>query len=461
MAGFFQNLISGSDGAAYDFPGRIVSRGLSAETQSAQGNPTQRVVVTNQVLSQGFGSYLQDILPADVAIAAGAFGVAMMQIRNVSSIPVEKFAQVVSNIETTKDLAVNGTSVPVDAALANTSLSLIALGSGPHGTYTMSNFLGCMSGLPYDWKTIQSLILALQTTTLSSIYSAIYARLISGVVLNIDSDIQALIDAANVEIAAIKTAQSTKSTQLNTLWNITGTQLTIEQRARVNGLPELPSPRVTTMSTFPTIQYSFVDQIVRYAKNTEPHMYAQTLEAISDLTGIGGQSIVGMMRESRNTATLMAAGITLDNNISDSLSATEQTSLIANGTIQAAVIGTGVPGTNIPVPGILDGLELTIPAILAQTDSTGTLIVPEQYGVYDPTTNSYALTNPLFGGIGQPVDTGSVSEPGSFAGSPYQGLIPPELNVIYTSGVLLPATPTIQSAIDEVVSCNCDCWEVV
>jgi hypothetical protein len=417
--------------------------------------------VSSRITSQSFGEYLQDILPADVAIAAGAFGATMRQIRNVSAIPIEKFAQVVSNIETTQDLSVNGTSVPVDAALANNALSLIALGSGPHGTYTMSNFLGCMSGLPYDWKTIQSLIIALQTPALSSIYSAIYARLISGIVLNIDSDIQTLIDSANAEIAAIKAAQTTKSTQLNTLWNITGTQLTIEQRARVNGLPELPSPRVTTMSTFPTIQYSFVDQIVRYAKNTVPHMYAQTLEAISDLTGIGGQSIVGMMREARNTATLMAAGITLDNNIPDSLSVTDQTSLIANGTIQAAVSGTGIPGTGMPVSGILDGLELTIPAILAQTDSTGSLLVPAQYGVYDPTTNSYTLTNPLFGGIGQPVDTGSVSEPGSFAGSLYQGLLPPELNVIYTSGVLLPATPTIQSAIDEVVACNCDCWQAV
>ena len=467
MAGFFQNLISSSEGAVTTgAPSPFAARGLSSGSRLigsllTSGRTSPEPIVINQVLSQGFGSYLKDILPADVAIAAGAFGATMRQIRNVSAIPIEKFAQVVSNIETTKDLSVNGTSVPVDADLANNSLSLIALGSGPHGTYTMSNFLGCMSGLPYDWKTIQSLIIALQTTALSSIYSAIYARLISGIVLDIDSDIQTLINSANAEIAAIKAAQTTKSTQLNTLWNITGTQLTIEQRARVNGLPELPSPRVTTMSTFPTIQYSFVDQIVRYAKNTEPHMYAQTLEAISDLTGIGGQSIVGMMREARNTATLMTAGITLDNNIPDSLSVTEQTSLIANGTIQAAVSGTGVPGTGIPGSSILDGLELTIPAILAQTDSTGSLLVPAQYGVYDPTTNSYTLTNPLFGGIGQPVDTGSVSEPGSFAGSLYQGLIPPELNVIYTSGVLLPATPTIQSAIDEVVACNCDCWQAV
>jgi hypothetical protein len=390
--------------------------------------------VSSRVVNQTFSAYLQDILPQDVAIAAGAFSTAMQQVRNISAVPIEKFAQVAVNLETTQDLAVNGTSVPVDVDLANSTLALIALGSGPHGTYTMSNFFGCMSGLPYDWKTIQRLISDLQTDNLVTIYNNLYAAVITGV----DATVQTYIDQANIEIASIKSAQTVKATQLNTLWDITGTQLTIEQQARVNGLSPLPSPRITTMSVFPTIQYSFIDAIVRYAKNTDPHMYAQTLEAISDLSTTGGQSIVGMMREARNAATLAAAGITLDNNIPDKLPATEQTMLIANGVL---------PGT--------------IPAILAQTDNTGAIIEPQQYGLYDPITNSYILTNPLFGGIGQPVDTGKVDEPGSLAGSPYQGLIPPALNVIYTSGVLLPATPTIQSAIDEVVTCNCDCWQVV
>jgi len=426
-------------------------------------------MTTNQVLSQGFGSYLQDILPADVAIAAGAFGVAMMQVRNISAIPVEKFAQVVANIETTAGLSLNGTNVPVDVTLASSSLALIALGSGPNGTYTMADFFGAMSGLPYDWKTIQSLVLTLQTTALIAIYNSLYARLISGVILNIDADIQTLIDAANVEISSIKSSQLTNATKLNTLWDKTGTQLSIEQRARTIGLAPLPSPRDNNIAPYPITQYSFVDAVPRMAIDTRPYMAAQTIEAIADLCTTGGQSIIGMMREARNTARLASAGIPLDNNIPSNPPPKETAALIANGTSNG-----------------------TTPANPQQTMCDDpTILKPQQAGVYDAATNSYILYNPtpvgsIAGGtvatgagggaggggaggggagapsgIGQSVDTGQVSEPGSFAGSPYQELIPPELKVLYTSGVLLPAIPTVQNAIDEVVRCNCDCWEVV
>jgi hypothetical protein len=64
-------------------------------------------------------------------------------------------------------------------------------------------------------------------------------------------------------------------------------------------------------------------------------------------------------------------------------------------------------------------------------------------------------------GIGSLLDTGQAIEPGSFAGSSYQTLISPELNSIYTSRSLLPSTYTIQEAIDEVIRCNCDCWDNV
>jgi hypothetical protein len=57
------------------------------------------------------------------------------------------------------------------------------------------------------------------------------------------------------------------------------------------------------------------------------------------------------------------------------------------------------------------------------------------------------------------VDTGKAVEPGSFAGSRYSNLIPPQLSTIYTSDILLPATYSVQEAIDEVIRCNCDCWD--
>jgi hypothetical protein len=59
------------------------------------------------------------------------------------------------------------------------------------------------------------------------------------------------------------------------------------------------------------------------------------------------------------------------------------------------------------------------------------------------------------------LDTGNAEALGSFAGSAYTNLIPTNLNAIYTSKNLLPSTYTIGEAIDEVIRCNCDCWDLV
>jgi hypothetical protein len=58
----------------------------------------------------------------------------------------------------------------------------------------------------------------------------------------------------------------------------------------------------------------------------------------------------------------------------------------------------------------------------------------------------------------EPVDTGGPRVPGSLAKSPYQNLIPPQLNTLFTSDVLLPAQYSIVDAIEQVIDCNCDCW---
>lgn len=128
-----------------------------------------------QVAKSGFGSYLTNIVPEDIAITSGAFSAAMQQIRNITSIPIEKFAQIVNSIETIKGLdSVNGTSVPVDTSLANQGLNLTAKGTGPYGTYTFSDFFGCMSGLPYHWKDIQQNIIDASTPLLFTIYRELY-----------------------------------------------------------------------------------------------------------------------------------------------------------------------------------------------------------------------------------------------------------------------------------------------
>jgi len=153
-------------------------------------------------------------------------------------------------------------------------------------------------------------------------------------------------------------------------------------------------------------------------------MYSQTLEAISDYNTVGGRSLVGMLRESRNQARLQEAGIPVDNNIDNKLTKQQESELIANGTLGGSVPATLATEIGSPVP----------------------------YGYYDPIDDRYYSD-------GVAIDIGEAVEPGSFAGSRYSNLIPPQLSVIYASDVLLPATYSVPEAIDDVIRCNCDCWD--
>jgi hypothetical protein len=402
-----------------------------------------------QPLSEGFGSYLQNILPDDIAVSAGAFSVTMQQIRNISNVPVEKFAQVVASIETTRGLTVNGTNIPTDIVSAQAGIDLVAFGTGPYKTYTFSDFFGCMSGLTYPWESIQTLISKVQTTTLQTIYTNLYNATLAAN----EADMLTYIAQANAEIASIYATRNTNSNvnSLNRAWTNTGSQLTSEQNARILGLPPLPSPRDANIYPFPIIIYSMVEAITSYAKDTSPNMAAQTLEAIANLSNVTGQSLVGLMRSERNQERLIRVGITLDNNILDVVPLPEQKELIANGTVANSA-----------------------PATLQQYDSsTDTFYAPTPIGAYDPNTNEYLVsTSPADtatldgaggffggpGGIGVPIATGAPIFPGSLAGSPYANIVEPQLNTVYTSDILLPASYPVQQAIEQVILCNCDCW---
>jgi len=408
-----------------------------------------------QIAKEGFGSYLSEILPDDIAVTAGAFSATMQQIRNIRNVDFEKFSQVAVNMESsTKGLTqVNGTNVPTNTVLANAGFNLTALGSGPYGTYTMSDFLGCMSGLPYSWGPVQSKILTLQTSRLIYLYQQLYLAVtweiatisveysteriypdpldpnyyydeytVTGVSLadpgggygreggpaptisisnggfgttsigtdphdlstygrvtsvsltspgpvtrtiptgtvgmpptiygsagwpGMNTAVQYYIDNSNAEISSIKAANPNVSSDLNTMYTAFGKQLTLEQRARFTGISPVSSPtRDNFINRYPVSLYSFVDAIPTLAQNTLPHMYSQTLEAISNLNTPGGQSIIAMMRQERNAARLQKIGIDLDNNISGNLDQQEVEILTANGTLPTGIEGITVTGIN-------------------------------------------------------------------------------------------------------------------
>jgi hypothetical protein len=253
----------------------------------------------------------------------------------------------------------------------------------------------------------------------------------------------------------------------------------------------------------PTAFYVFVDSIPDLAKKTEPHQSAQTLEHISNIRNVGGQSVVGLMRESRNQERLAQVGIELDNNIPDRLDVQLQR-MIFNGPLPKAV--DGINGYTIPANPAFECVTGGSPCDL---DVTVEVCAPKPVAFFDPNTqelqemtgtgagNISAIVNntslgPFGNGTGPVVLLDGQLPPGlpppeSACGEPppddliytptadlpviLYPVIPigespplngsnlvPQLNTAYTASTLIPSTYDIDEAIDKVIECNCDCW---
>jgi hypothetical protein len=544
------------------------------------------------VPESGFGSYLYGILPQDQAIAIGALAFSLRQINKIEQVDFQQFAKVVKSIETTVGLPLtNGTSKPTDQASINNSIDKQALGTGPYGTYTMSDLFGCMSGLPYPWENLYDRIIELETPNLYSIYDSLYLAVtwegavlaytldsnspsdyfistisivnpgggygrgdavaptislpygasatctigtdpadigtygrLTGVTLvsggshsnssgwyaNIEfpptatlggtntvsgtvgwpnpmnSVVQNYIDLANNEIQLIADNNPAKTQLLTTYWNMMGSQLAIEQRTRYNALSIVSVPKDPFSNPYPESINIFVDSIPELAQDTKPHMSAQTLEAIADLSTVGGQSIVAMMRQERNQRRLQQAGISIDNNIPIDMSDIDLKTLTTNGTLPAGV-NNSVPSPLINLvrsedPELINEVEGYTNPAWHTNELDNTIVSPKPNGLYIPTDSELIGTylpvettkpgdiTPILQGV--PVPTASIEVPASLTNVPAESDIviiqtpaqldpsnvSDNLNSDYIGSVLLPSSYTNNAAIDKVVDCNCDCW---
>lgn len=490
-----------------------------------------------QILPKGFGSYLDGTLPADQAIAAGAFSMAMQQVKNIPTVDPQKFGQIVQSLETNYQLpATAGTDVPTDVDTASAGLQKIALGGGVFGTYTHSDFVGAMTGLPYPLKEVYELIKQAQTQDLGNLYANIYAltnwgqaeavaifdyysgnnkHKVTGVqvidsgggytspptvtinsgagatanaIIGTDANniatygkvIEILLDdpanvavagstiptvtlsappsdglgtwptrnnsitanivAANIELGNISTANSMLANSLNLNWNILGTALKVEQRARYIGLAPVAIPRDKFAAQFPNDLYTFVDSASDYAVDTLPHGAAQSIESISDRCTVGGQSMIALMRQERNQARLQEIGIPLDNTIPDTLPANVQQQLFNQGTVQGAV--EGIPAAEAASTGLIAeataGQEnYTIPANYETVTCANEPIVPTALSVIEPVTDISVTVI-----------------------QPPTPILPPELVTTNSANVLSQSTFTNGQATQNVTECNCDCWVI-
>ena len=258
------------------------------------------------------GIDMSSYLPRDLAYSCAAFRMSMLQIKNIQTMDIEKFSQVVTNLEPVADLPlVGGTNVPTDITSATNALSMIANGSNSDGTYNMTDFFGAMTDLRYNFPQLYDWMNQLQSPALSLIYQNIF-NLINTHATPYNAALTTLIGEANTEIANILANNQTVANQLNDLYNQFGTLLLTEQVARQEILGDTTNLRGTTSDII-----NFMNTIGQYAQDTSTNGPAVVLESIANTNTLGGSSLIASMREARNVLKLGLTGASLDNRVNN------------------------------------------------------------------------------------------------------------------------------------------------
>jgi hypothetical protein len=402
-------------------------------------------------LPLGFGGYLQDISPEDLQITAGAFSWSMRQITGIEKINFEKFARTIVGLESNIGLGL--LTLPPEA-------SNNALGSGPYGTYTLSDLFGSVTGLPYPWRLILQALQQLPVKDLANLYGDLLAELQK--VSPDEGLVNDIITQANDEINNI--SENNDLVKLNTYWDILGLQLKREQRARYHCFNPVAIPRDYYLTTSPNVYYNFVDELVRFAEDMTPHSGGQSFEMMADLTTLAGQSIIGLMRQVRNVKRGGLLGLKMTE-IAKDLSKLEKKRLIVNGVIENAS----------------EGLEndkgtYTLPAWAETLNANGEIVMPNPVGIFgDRFLKGSGVKEGDIDDILNNVDNPQVMSMVSVG--PFEDIVKPnpipilavpedynpnnlpiELNTLYTASIALTSVASVDDAVKQVADCNCTCW---
>jgi hypothetical protein len=405
---------------------------------------------------QNWGSYLDGILSTELTIVCGAFAMTMQQIPGISSMLIEKFSQVVANLELTNyglPLINTTNGIPTDVATINNMLDLFAMGSGNSGAYRQCDFNGAMSGYPYVdyYKIVLKLINQLPTGTLSTLYSQVEAMLNNQSLMmsGANSTLNSLIDQINTEITNIKNANPGIVDQINYYWSAIGNQLYIEQRALPMAIQDAQS--ITEQYGKNDIT-NYVKKLEDYAKDTSDGQMAPILLSIADTATLGGQSLIAAMREARNAELLTLANApTSLNDVSSSIDicAASAKAIITNGSITSVKIINGSSGYNtarLPTIYVYPiGLGAVLKPVLATDGSISSITVVS--GGKNYTDGEVVIE------IDSPPKCLPTNQPQQHYGdTAYSQLVSPQLTTPAS------ASPDVTTAISDVTTCNCDCW---
>jgi hypothetical protein len=205
----------------------------------------------------------------------------------------------------------------IDSSVASYFSSNVATGSGPDGTITTCDVIG--TAIDHGNIAVQ---LAIATSAMANIVTLVATATAN--VTNINSayaaiavattgtDVVANIAKANGNIANIYANANVQVvsnvTILNNAWsaiaNVLSTEKTYQTSAGIDYFNLQAGEKVSTMS--------FVQQLPVYGTQTSSCGPAYFIEQIANTSIIGGQAIIGVMREGKNNQCLGEARLNVD-----------------------------------------------------------------------------------------------------------------------------------------------------
>jgi hypothetical protein len=322
------------------------------------GSVNNKLIDSVPIYVQEKYQLLSQAIPPDQALANQCIRVALQQIKNIFNLSLPVLAESYLKLVTTRDLPlINALTTPVPQSVLDFYTNNFATGSGPENTLVLGDLIGAAAGIGYTDRIINAteIINSLAADTNIVNLTATYQRM--NILMNSLSDwgdpagntvvipsgiaqgtytatyqtvtitpeppalpfeIEVLIETAGgnaFRTGLIPNAQSfvnsfvsADPTTANTLasnWVDMAQKLISENN-------QLQAASIVIEDLIPDqrgVVQGFAENLTSYGTDTKVNGTAQFLDQVANKVTIGGQAMIGALRQGRNTAVLDTAGI--------------------------------------------------------------------------------------------------------------------------------------------------------
>ena len=191
----------------------------------------------------------------------------------------------------------------VDPSVPNYFSTNVATGTGPNGTITTYDVLGLALDADNFATRLNTATAAINTLQGAGLLNTLNTAYTNILLAANDAAVITQINNANVAIAAL--SANPNYTTLNTAWTYIANLMDLSAKytteAGIDYFLLIPGDKNSV--------YAFVQNLPAYGLLTANGDAAEFLEALADTTTLGGQAVIGAMREGRNQERLNESGL--------------------------------------------------------------------------------------------------------------------------------------------------------